>query len=192
MIVDLPKPKIENNNKTDPVKIFFIGSALTYDVEQNDKKKYLFELLDELIENIKNKYTTNNIEIILENISTKSMKNKLRKDDIAFIEFQEAIKEYANKKKIKTKSFSSENTSYSFNLTITEHKVIKYADIVVAFYGLNNMQIEHDPLKKFVIYYKSRTTRINWEYYRNLDLNRLNILIDKAISLSKPIVLVND
>lgn len=184
--------KIENNNKTEPIKIFFMGSALTYDVKQKNKKQYLFELLDEFIENIKNKYNGNNIEIILENISTKSMKNKLRKDDIAFIEFQEAIKEYANKKKIKTKSFSSENTSYSFNLTITEHKVVKYADIVVPFYGLNNMQIEHDPLKKFVIYHKSRTTRINWEYYRNLDLNRLNILIDKAISLSKPIVLVND
>lgn len=74
-----------------------MGSALTYDVEQKNKKQYLFELLDEFIENIKNKYTTNNIEIILENISTKSMKNKLRKDDIAFIKFQEAIKEYANR-----------------------------------------------------------------------------------------------
>lgn len=179
------------NNKTEPVKIFFMGSTIMYDVEQNDKKKYLFELLDELIENIKNKYNSNNIEIVLENISTKSIKNKLRKDDIAFVEFQEIIKEYANKKGIKTKSFSSENTSYSFNLTIIEHKVVKYADIVVSFYGLNNMQIEHDPLKKFVIYHKSRTTRINWEYYRNLDLNRLNILTDKAISLSKPIIFVN-
>ena len=167
------------NNKTEPVKIFFMGSTIMYDVEQNDKKKYLFELLDELIENV------------LENISTKSIKNKLRKDDIAFVEFQEIIKEYSNKKGIKTKSFSSENTSYSFNLTIIEHKVVKYADIVVSFYGLNNMQIEHDPLKKFVIYHKSRTTRINWEYYRNLDLNRLNILTDKAISLSKPIIFVN-
>lgn len=191
MIVDLPKSKIENNNKTEPIKIFFIGSALTYDVEKN-KKQYLFELLDELIENIKNIYNGNNIEIVLENISTKIMKNKLRKDDIAFVEFQKVIKEYANKKEIKTKSFSSENTNYSFNLVITEHKVVKYADIVVAFYGLNNMQIEHDPLKKFVIYHKSRTARINWEYYRNLDLNRLNMLIDKAISLSKPIILVND
>ena len=192
MIVDLPKPKIENNNKTEPIKIFFMGSTIMYDAEQNNKKQYLFELMNELIENIKNKYNSNDIEIVLENISTKPMKNKLRKDDIAFIKFQKVIKEYANKKEIKTKSFSNENTSYSFNLVITEHKVVKYADIVVAFYGLNNMQIELDSLKKFVIYHKSRTTRINWEYYRNLDLNRLNILIDKAISLSKPIILVND